>query len=149
MKLTAADVADELGLEPLDHEGGLWTRTHLDAHSSAIYYLIVAGDFSALHRLDATEVWHHYGGAPARLLVLHPDGRIDQPVLGPDLATGQRPQLAVPAGAWQGGSTLGDWSLLGTTMAPPFHEAGFELARRTDLIAFFPSVSARIEELIR
>ena len=67
-------LAAELGLEPLPDEGGLFRRTHLDAHSSAIHYLLLAPDFSALHVLDATEVYHFYGGAPLRLLLLGPDG---------------------------------------------------------------------------
>src|SRR6201991_2363177 len=79
-------VATLLGLEPLPGEGGLFRRTHLDAHSSAIYYLLLAPDFSALHRLDSTETYHWYAGTPLRLLLLHPDGEVAEPVLGPDLA---------------------------------------------------------------
>lgn len=48
--------------------------------------------------------------------------------LGPDLGMGQRPQAVVPAGAWQAARPLGDWSLVGCTVAPGFDFAGFELA---------------------
>ena len=95
------------GLEPLPDEGGMFRRTYADAHSSAIYYLLVAPDFSALHALSATETYHWYAGAPLRLLLLHPDGGATEPVLGPDLAAGQRPQQVVPAGTWQGSSPRG------------------------------------------
>ena len=48
--------------------------------------------------------------------------------LGPDLAMGERPQAVVPAQAWQTAESLGDWTLVGCTVAPGFEFAGFELA---------------------
>lgn len=83
------------------------------------------------------------------MLLLHPDGRIDEPVLGPDLASGHRPQLVVPAGTWQGSSPHGAWSLVGTTTAPPFDWAGFRLGTRAELMARYPGAPTRIEELTR
>jgi uncharacterized protein len=142
-------VAELLGLEPLPGEGGLFRRTHIDAHSSAIYYLLLAPDFSALHRLSATETYHWYAGAPLRLLLLDADGRVTEPVLGPDLAAGQRPQIVVPAGTWQGSSPAGAWSLVGTTTAPPFDWAGFELGERAALTARYPEAADRITQLTR
>lgn len=143
----AERVAAVLGLEPLPVEGGRYRRTHLDAHSSAIYYLLVAPEFSALHALTATEVYHWYAGTPLRLLLLHPDGRVQEPVLGPDLAAGQRPQVVVPAGTWQGSTPSGDWSLAGTTMAPPFESGGFRLGRGPELARLFPAARTRIAQL--
>jgi hypothetical protein len=49
-------------------------------------------------------------------------------LLGSDLAGGQRPQAVVPAQAWQSAQSLGDWSLVGCTVAPAFDFAGFEMA---------------------
>jgi predicted cupin superfamily sugar epimerase len=138
-----------LGLEPLPEEGGLFRRTHLDAHSSAIYFLLVAPDFSALHALTATETYHWYAGAPLRLLLLRPDGDVEEPVLGPDVAAGQRPQLVVPAGTWQGSSSAGEWTLVGTTTAPPFDWSRFRLGDPSGLAARHPGVAARIRELSR
>jgi len=86
-------VARVLGLEPLPDEGGLFRQTFADAHSSAIYYLLLAPDFSALHVLSAAETYHWYGGSPLRLLLLHDDGRVDEPILGPDLV---QPALVQP-----------------------------------------------------
>jgi hypothetical protein len=142
-------VAELLGLEPLPGEGGLFRRTHIDAHSSAIYYLLLAPDFSAMHRLTATETYHWYAGSPLRLLLLGEDGRVAEPVLGPDLAAGQRPQTVVPAGTWQGCAPMGEWALVGTTTAPPFDWAGFELGDRTVLTALHPDAADRIAELTR
>lgn len=142
-------IAAALGLEPLPDEGGLYRRTHADAHSSAIYYLLLAPDFSALHALAATETYHFYAGSPLRLLLLHPDGGVEEPVLGADVEAGQRPQVVVPADTWQGSSPAGVWSLVGATMAPPFDWTGFRLGGRQDLVNRYPSAAARIHALTR
>jgi uncharacterized protein len=132
-------VAALLGLEPLPDEGGLFRRTHIDAHSSAIYFLLIAPDFSAMHRLTATETYHWYAGSPLRLLLLGDDGPVSEPVLGPDLTAGQRPQIVVPAGTWQGSSSTGEWSLVGTTTAPPDqrHSHGGDGCRVESSVSFF------------
>ena len=147
--LTGERVAALLGLEPLPDEGGLFRRTHRDAHSSAIYYLLLDPDFSAMHALDATETYHWYAGSPLRLLLLRPDGEVVEPVLGPDLDAGQRPQAVVAAGTWQGSSPDGGWSLVGTTTAPPFEWARFRLGNRADLVDRYPGARTRIVELTR
>ena len=146
-------VAGLLGLRPLPDEGGLYRQTFADAHSSAIYFLLLAPDFSALHRLAATETYHWYAGSPLRLLLLHGDGedggRVEEPTLGPGFDAGERPQIVVPAGTWQGSSPAGAWSLVGTTMAPPFAWSGFRLGERAELLDRWPSARARITALTR
>lgn len=145
----AAAWVSALGLEPLEHEGGLFRQVHLDDHSSAIYYLLATPDFSALHALSSVEVYHWYAGAPLELLLLLPDGRAEHRVLGPDHTAGQLPQAVVPAGVMQGSSSQGAWTLIGTTMSPPFEWEGFELGDRAVLQAHYPDVSDRIAELTR
>lgn len=147
--LTADQVIETLALEPLAGEGGMYRREWATTHGSAIYFLLRPRDFSALHRLTGPEVWHHYSGAPVEMLLLHPDGSVDRPVLGSGLTRGHRPLQVVEAGVWMGASTSGDWSLLGATMAPPFDPAGFELGRRETLQTAYPSVTAAIAGLTR
>jgi predicted cupin superfamily sugar epimerase len=129
-------LAASLGLAP-HPEGGLFVETWRGgggrggrAAGSAIYYLLRAGERSAWHRIDATEAWHHYAGAPLRLSIASGSGH--EParhlVLGDDVAAGQRPQLVVPAGDWQSAVSLGDWTLVGCTVSPAFTFEGFELA---------------------
>ena len=142
-------MADLLGLQPLPGEGGLWKQTVRDDHSTAIYYLLSEGDFSAMHRLQAPELYHHYAGAPARLLLLHPEGEVTEPILGSDLQSGERPQILVPEGVWQGSSTQGRWSLLGTTMTPPYTDEMFELGLLRDLVTGWPAAIGRIADLTR
>ena len=136
--LDAESVAQLLELEPLPHEGGRFRRTHLDAHASVIYFLLGPDDASAMHRLRGPEVWHHYAGAAARLLLLHPDGRAEELLVGSDLRAGQRPQVVVPAGVWMGAVTTGSFSLFGMTMAPPYAQADFELGDPDELAAAYP-----------
>ncbi|HTQ13838.1 MAG TPA: cupin domain-containing protein [Rhizomicrobium sp.] len=109
-------------------EGGHFRETFRDArergraHSTAIYFLLRRGEVSRPHRVDAAEVWHHYAGAPLQLKI----GRRTH-VLGKDLARGQRPQIVVPAHAWQSARSLGAWTLAGCTVAPGFEYEGFEM----------------------
>jgi len=49
-------------------------------------------------------------------------------LLGNDLAAGQRPLAVVPRRAWQSAVSLGEWTLVGCTVAPGFDFAHFELA---------------------
>jgi predicted cupin superfamily sugar epimerase len=116
-------------------EGGWYRETFRDrreiggrAASTAIYYLLQAGEVSRWHRIDAVEIWHWYAGA-ALSLTLSADGRASVTlVLGPDDGAGAEPQRIVPAGVWQTAQSLGAWTLMGCTVAPGFEFAGFELA---------------------
>jgi uncharacterized protein len=123
-----------LGLAP-HPEGGHFRETFRDtagvqggrAVSTAIYFLLRAGEVSRWHRVDAAEVWHWYAGAPLVLSITDGAGR-QTITLGSDLAAGQRPQAVVPAHAWQQAHSAGAWTLVGCTVAPGFEFAGFELA---------------------
>ncbi len=139
----------ELDLVPLPEEGGMWTQSWRDEGGNAIYFLLRPGDFSAFHRLSGPELWHFYSGAPVELhLLTEADGAAVHH-LGPDVLAGQRPMVPVPAGVWMGAETTGAWSLLGTTMAPPFEWDGFELGRRDDLLARFPESADIVRALTR
>ena len=132
---SAAEIIATLGLTP-HPEGGWYAETFRDAaggsrgHSTAIYFLLEQGQLSAWHRVkDAAEVWHFYAGAPLALS-MHAEGAgvVIEQVLGATLAAGERPQIVVPAGWWQSARSLGEWTLVGCTVAPGFDFAAFELA---------------------
>jgi len=142
-------IIEILGLRPLPDEGGMWSQVLIDQYSTAIYYLLRDGDFSALHRLPGPEVYHHYMGAPLGMLLLHPNGAVTEPVLGTDLRNDERPAVVVPGDVWQGSRSLGEWSLVGTTMAPPFDSAEFALGDAGRLAETYPSVTDRIAALTR
>ncbi|GAA1999151.1 cupin domain-containing protein [Nakamurella flavida] len=147
--MTVEQIIAALALEPLPVEGGLFAVTHADEHGSAIHFLVRAPDFSALHLLTAAETYHHYAGAPLRLVLLHPDGTVTRPVLGTDLAAGQRPQIRVPGGVWQGSASAGEWTLVGTTMAPPYDPDGVRFAGQSELTARWPAAADDIAALTR
>ena len=116
-----------LDLEP-HPEGGHFRETFRDgnvgrSYSTAIYFLLKAGEMSRWHRVDAAEVWHFYRGAPLELCI----GK-QAYVLGPEIDEAQAPQIVVPAGVWQAARTLGDYTLVGCTVAPGFAFAHFEMA---------------------
>ena len=134
-QLTAADVIRLLDLKP-HAEGGHFRETFRDgrevaagrAASTAIYFLLARGERSHWHRIDAAEIWHWYAGAALELEIAHEDGRRETMRLGSDLIAGECPQAIVPAQAWQAAQSLGDWTLVGCTVAPGFEFARFELA---------------------
>jgi len=133
--LAAEQVIALLGLET-HREGGAFRETFRDPQaddlgrprSTAIYYLLKQGDRSHWHAVDASEVWHHYAGAPLSLAISLDGVAVERVTLGRDLANGERPQAVVPAGAWQSAAPVGGWTLAGCTVAPAFSFDGFELA---------------------
>ncbi len=134
MSPTAADIIGLLGLQP-HPEGGHYRETFRDSRtdhtgracSTAIYFLLARGERSHWHRVDAVETWHWHAGAPLSLEIDESGVRTNI-VLGPDLPAGQRPQGIVPTNAWQAAESLGEWTLVGCTVAPGFEFSGFELA---------------------
>ena len=120
---------------------------------TAIYALVTRGDFSAMHRLRTDEIWHFYVGDPIELLLLHPEGRDEVVILGPDLAAGQRPQFTVPAGVWMGArplpATASAYALFGCTLAPGFDYADFEPGYRDELQQAYPARRELIGQLTR
>ncbi|MEZ4650440.1 MAG: cupin domain-containing protein [Candidatus Eisenbacteria bacterium] len=133
--MNADDIITALGLGP-HPEGGWYRETwrHEPGDGSrgagtAIYFLLRAGECSQWHRVDAAEVWHFHAGAPLQLEFEDgPGGAIAPAVLGTDLGAGARPQIVIPAGAWQRARSLGEWTLVGCTVSPAFRFGGFELA---------------------
>ncbi|EFL40515.1 cupin domain-containing protein [Streptomyces fungicidicus] len=158
--MTPDDLVAHYGLEPIPREGGRFRQTWSGParpdgrpEGTAIVALLTdaPGDFSALHRLPADEIWHFYLGDPLRLLLLAPDGTAREPVLGPDVLGGQHLQLTVPAGTWMGARVAagGAWSFFGCTMAPGFTYEGYEHGDRAELTARHPERAALIAELSR
>ena len=114
------EVKKLLGLTPHPREGGWYLRTYESDESigptvfedsryppprltgTAIYYLLEGESFSEMHRLHSDEIFHHYIGGAVEQLHLLPDGTGQRVTIGSDLAAGERPQVIVPRGVWQG-----------------------------------------------
>ncbi len=138
--MTVDDVITHMGLVPLAGEGGYYRQTWVEEGKNrplgtAIMYLVTPESFSALHRLDADEVFHFYLGDSCEQIVISPSGELTTRILGQDIAAGQHVQAIVPNDHWQGTRLVegGAWALLGTTMAPGYQQSGFELATIDDL----------------
>lgn len=135
----AEAIIEALGLQP-HPEGGFFAETFRDeagpsgrAHSTAIYFLLRRGEVSRWHRVrDAAEVWHHYAGAPLRLEITSDLREVREMVLGTALKKGERPQRIVPAGWWQRAESLGEFTLVGCTVAPGFEFSAFEMLEQPD-----------------
>jgi predicted cupin superfamily sugar epimerase len=119
------------------------------AFSTAIYYLLESGDFSALHRIRQDEVWHHYDGSSLTLHLISPDGAYS--TLGLGRGGGQTPQAVTPAG-WHFAASVDDansFTLAGCTVAPGFDFADFELPSRAELCGAYPHLRDVLERLTR
>jgi len=134
---SAEEIIRLLDLKP-HPEGGHYRETFRDdrgdgerAASTAIYFLLAAGEVSHWHRVDAAEVWLWHAGAPLELSIAPPDGPACRAVLSADLTAGERPQGVVPPGFWQSAKSLGDWTLVSCTVAPGFQFESFELAPKS------------------
>lgn len=119
--------------------------------STAIYFLLEDGDFSAFHRIAADELWHFYDGNTLYIYEIKPDGSLHVHRLGRDLAQGEQLQLAIPAGSWFASSVeeTEGFALVGCTVAPGFDFADFELAGREELSKAFPQHAGLISLLTR
>lgn len=133
--MNGPEIINLLKLEP-HPEGGHFRETFRDSAmidgrsaGTAIHFLLQAGEVSHWHRVDATEIWHYYAGAPLRLQMSEAEDKpVSEIVLGPDIEAGAQPQIVVPANWWQSARSSGEWTLVGCTVSPGFEFSGFELA---------------------
>ncbi|WP_234736535.1 cupin domain-containing protein [Tellurirhabdus bombi] len=122
-------------------QGALPARFSGDrSFSTAIYFLLEAHHVSALHRIQADEVWHFYAGGPLNVYVIDPTGEQQLIRLGANPDQGEVFQAVVPAGCWFGSKPAEGtaYSLVGCTVAPGFDFADFELAERASLLKTYP-----------
>ncbi|WP_019988763.1 cupin domain-containing protein [Rudanella lutea] len=163
--MTAHDFVQAYHMQP-HPEGGYFAETYRSAEtiahealparftggrafSTAIYFLLERHHRSALHRIQADEVWHFYAGGPLNVYVIDPAGALSVIRLGNNPAAGEVFQAVVPAGCWFGSKPAEgvSFSLVGCTVAPGFDFADFEMAERTDLLRHYPQHREVIELL--
>ncbi|MBN21052.1 MAG: hypothetical protein CL678_07170 [Bdellovibrionaceae bacterium] len=154
--MDAQEVIKKLGLQPLPEEGGYYKETfrdtgrissstlpHLDGervYSTCIYYLITPEEFSGLHGVKSTEIFHFYAGDTVEMVQIDASGRLKKIRLGSRLSEDELPQTIVPAHTWQGTKLLpgGKWALMGCTVAPGFEFADFLNGTAEELTKKFP-----------
>lgn len=133
--MSPTEIIERLRLEPLEGEGGLWSPIYRDDESNAIYFMMIAPDFSAWHRINEPELWIHIDGEPIILSTIE-EGKVK--IIELDRSVGSI-SYRVPAGIWMAARPKSDWSLAICALTPPF--SGMELARREQLEAAFPEIS--------
>lgn len=151
---------DDLGLQP-HPEGGWYLETYRSRDvvetargprpaSTAIFYLLERGEFSALHRIASDELWHHHAGGALDVVELRADEVVVHR-LGSDRRAGERPQVVIPAGVWFGARPAADaaYALVGCTVAPGFDFADFEMARAEELRRTHAHAASWIDALTR
>jgi uncharacterized protein len=167
-RIDVHDLISRLGLEPHPEEGGYFTETYRSslraprealptqygdsrAFSTAIYYLLTPDTVSAMHRVKSDEIFHFYLGDPVEQLQLSPDDTGKIVTIGADLLSGQRPQVIVPAGVWQGAHLAagGQFALFGCTVSPGFEYADYQHGDREQLITQYPAFRELITLLSR
>jgi hypothetical protein len=162
--LTAESIIEALQLQP-HPEGGFFAETFRAAPlpmslpdrgprsaSTAIYFLLRARDFSALHVVESDEVWHHYCGDPLELHCFDVERRHRGVRLGSALSTGERPQHVVERGELQAARVVPGphgFALCGCTVAPGFDFADFRMPPRAELLALLPEYASLVTELTR
>jgi predicted cupin superfamily sugar epimerase len=121
------------------------------SYSTAIYYLLKQGDYSAFHRIKSDECWHRYAGATLLIHVLYNDGNYNCIKLGPELDREEILQFVVPANTWFAAECAGKSSfvLAGCTVAPGFDFNDFEMAGKQVLLKAYPSHKELISRLCR
>lgn len=150
----AESIIRELGLAP-HPEGGFFRQTYRNAVtvgdralSTAIYFLLTHDNPSRMHRVTSDEIWHFYAGDPIEMLQLG-EGEPRIVRIGPNLAAGERPQVLVPGGVWQGVRVQpgGRYALVGATVTPGFDFADFSMGDRAELIGCYPQAAELITAL--
>ncbi len=117
--------------------------------STAIYFLLLQGNFSAFHRICSDECWHFYEGDPLWVHIIHPDGHYQTITLGPGKNAWY--QWVVPAGCWFASEVApgGEYAFVGCTVSPGFDFADFELATTDALVDRYPNHTDLIRRLCR
>lgn len=164
--MTAQDYITSLELLP-HPEGGFYKETYRSegkipvsalqdfggerSFSTAIFYLLQKGDFSAFHKIKSDECWHFYAGQTLLVHVIDKEGKYYCQQLGNDILNGEKFQFAVPANCWFASEPAPDseYALVGCTVAPGFDFADFEMANKENLLKEYPQHRAIIQRLCR
>ena len=166
----AREIIDALGLEPLPVEGGFYRVTWRSSDrlaadalperyqsakecGGAIYFLVTAEAFSALHRLRSDETYYFHCGDTLELHCLDDKTGASIRLVGLPGTRDCAPQYTVPRGVWQGcrprpGGQHG-YTLVSTSMAPAYDDSDVEFAQRNALIRAFPEAESVIRSLTR
>ncbi len=160
--MNAKEIIDALKLEPLEIEGGFFKEIYRSMVTTekqgrvcgtSIYYLMTSRDISPWHKVAGDEIWYYHGGSPAVQLLIHPDGRMEERLIGLDIKAGQMPQSLIPANSWQAAVLLDKsedaWGLFGASVFPGFEYEDFTGASVEQMIENFPHLKGLLADFFR
>ena len=159
MHKRAQDLISELRLQP-HPEGGYFREIFRSANKvqpfdersarsalTTIYFLLVKGQHGRWHRVGSDEAWHFYEGDPVEIYWIDCEDIVHRDVVGTGTSNVQS-MCVVPAGCWQAARPLGEFSLLGCTVAPGFEFQDFEmLSEGSTALKHITSLDAALAEL--
>jgi predicted cupin superfamily sugar epimerase len=118
---------------------------------TAICFLLGRDEMSALHRIKSDEIWYYHAGTTLTVHLISPQGEYRALRIGSEPAAGESYQAVVPAGYWFGATVtgVGDFSLVGCSVAPGFDFADFEMGNRSELLKQFPEQAGIILQLTK
>lgn len=117
--------------------------------STAIYFLLEQGNFSAFHKIKSDECWHFYAGGCLEIFMIDETGNLDTIKLGSNFLNKENFQFVVPANCWFASTPAAgvSFAFVGCTVSPAFDFADFELAKRDELIKLYPQHKSIITKL--
>ncbi|MZP55532.1 MAG: cupin domain-containing protein [Bacteroidales bacterium] len=156
--MNSSGIIKFLKLKALPVEGGFFSETYRSqtvsnrgkrSSGTCIYYLLDDSTRSYWHKLSSDEIWFYHCGSPAIQILLFPDGRWEERILGPNLRKKQILQSIIPAGTWQA-TVLKErksWSLFSTVVCPGFDFKDYHPGKGSELIKNWPSAEKLIRKL--
>ena len=150
-----------LALQP-HIEGGYFRRTYQSGSTAgkapggrrlltSIYYLLTDDSpIGHLHKNRSDILHYFHTGSPLAYLIVHPDGRLERQVLGPDLAQGQQLQLLVRGGCWKASELeSGEYGLISEAVVPGFEYEDMELATPELVRRRFPALWDKLAKYVK
>lgn len=159
--MNKTEIIAALGLEP-HFEGGFFramfratdrapfeTEHGARLSMTSIYYMLTDDSpIDVFHTKHSDGIQYYHFGAPITYHLIHPDGRYEAVVLGPDLAKGHVPALAVKGGVWKAAELPeGEYGLVSEVVSPGWDMADMKIIDRTGLTNLFPQHAGLIGRL--
>jgi uncharacterized protein len=121
------------------------------SYSTAIYFMLQQGDYSAFHRIQSDECWHFYNGGTLLIHIIDQEGEYSCIRLGQQIDQGETFQFVVPALSWFASEPAPgiDFAMVGCTVAPGFDFDDFEMAKEETLLDLYPQHRSVISRLCR
>ena len=119
----AETIIQDLKLKP-HPEGGHFAECLRTKDISIIYYLLKKNEESHWHRLSKNETLHFYKGDP--LAVYLSEDKINYNSI--KIGEKNNFHITIKSGTWFAMKSMGEYSLIGCSVAPAFNYDDFELA---------------------